>query len=363
VTTRTVEDFKAKHDPRTVIARLETELKQAQESLGVQDAIRELLGMHLADVTDVPAWTVKPTKDAYDSPGAPTLFLSDVHAGEVVKRSEVPGGCNEFNMTILAKRLEHTIRSAQYLPRLIKGHEKIPGIIVVLGGDMVSGDIHEELKCTNELPTIPTVLELYEMLVGGLKMLAAEYKQVFVPCVSGNHGRNTMKTWNKARNHTSFDWLLYQMLARAFKADPRVKFYIPDASDALYRVYGTRYLLTHGDQFKAGDSIIGAIGPLMRGNQKKTARNQSVGQSYDVMLCGHWHQYIHLARLIVNGSVKGYDEYAAGWNFPFELAQQALWMTHPRYGINWRMPIFCDTPGLPKPIKWTSQFDEPVNSR
>lgn len=359
MTRRNVEHFKANHDPRTVIARLEGELKDAQSQLGIQNAIRELLKIHLEDVAEVPAWITKPVKAGNNFPGVPTLFLSDIHAGERVKRSEVPGGCNEFNMAILAKRLDHTIRAAQYLPRLLAGHDGIPGIVVVLGGDMVSGDIHEELKCTNELPTIPTVLELYEMLVGGIKMLADEYKHVFVPCVSGNHGRNTMKTWNKARNHTSFDWLLYQMLARAFQGDARVKFYVPLGSDALYRVYGTRYLLTHGDQFKASDSIIGAIGPLMRGNQKKTARNASLGQPYDVMLCGHWHQYIHLARLIVNGSIKGYDEYAASWNFPMEPAQQALWMTHPRYGINWRMPIFCDVPADVKAPKWVSQFDEP----
>lgn len=358
---RTVEDFKAKHDPRTVIARLEGELQEAKEGLNVQHAVLELLGMHLADLTDIPAWIAKPAKQGNDFPGVPTLFISDVHAGEVVKREEVPGGCNEFNMRILAKRLAHTVGAATYLPRLIAGHDKIPGIVCVLGGDMVSGDIHEELKCTNELPTIPTVLELYEHLVGGIGRLADEYKNVFLPCVSGNHGRNTMKTWNKARNHTSFDWLLYQMLARAFKNDPRVKFYIPQGSDALYRIYNTRYLLTHGDQFKASDSIIGAIGPLMRGNQKKTARNQGIGLPYDVMLCGHWHQYIHLARLIVNGSVKGYDEYAAGWNFPAEPAQQALWMTHPRYGINWRMPIFCDVPAAVKATAWVSQFDEPVS--
>lgn len=37
-----------------------------------------------------------------------------------------------------------------------------PGIVVALAGDMVSGDIHQELKETNEVPTIASVVELFQ---------------------------------------------------------------------------------------------------------------------------------------------------------------------------------------------------------
>jgi hypothetical protein len=114
------------------------------------------------------------------------------------------------------------------------------------------------------------------------------------------------------------------------------------------------YILTHGDKFKAGDSIIGPIGPLMRGNQKKIARNQAVDQEYDVLLAGHWHQYIHLARLIVNSTLKGYDEFAAQNNYGFEPPTQALWITHPRFGITFRMPVYCEAPKRRAPAEWIS---------
>lgn len=29
------------------------------------------------------------------------------------------------------------------------------------------------------------------------------------------------------------------------------------------------YLLTHGDQFRGGDGVIGALGPIIRGDHKK----------------------------------------------------------------------------------------------
>lgn len=351
--TKNLEQFKAKHDPRAAIARLESELKEAREEIGLRETIAQLLGGALADFAEYQpeTWAVKPIKDS--SPGVPTLFISDVHAGEVVDPRQL-NGVNSYDLATCKKRMRHTVETAIHLCQLLDAKMQYPGIVVPLGGDMVSGDIHEELVATNELPTIPTVLELYEYLADGITTLLAHFPQVFLPCVSGNHGRNTKKTWAKNRNSTSFDWLLYQMLARRFKGEKRVSFYIPEGSDGLYRIFNTRYLITHGDQFKAGDSIIGPIGPIFRGTQKKLARNQAVQQDFDVAIMGHWHQYIHTERIIVNGSMKGYDEYAAQGNFSFEAPRQALWVTHPRFGINWRMPVLCESPKVRPAVAWAS---------
>jgi hypothetical protein len=191
-------------------------------------------------------------------------------------------------------------------------------------------------------------------LIGAVTRLADVFGKVFVPCVSGNHGRNTKKTQAKNRNHTSFDWLLYNLIAHDLRHDSRITFQVPDASDALFRIFNTRFLLTHGDQFRGGDGIIGPIGPLFRGNQKKLARNSAVDMAYDVMMCGHWHQYIQLARLLVNGSMKGYDEYAFTNNFGFEPPQQALCVVHERYGITFRMPVLCEKPSDKPKVGWVS---------
>ena len=158
-------------------------------------------------------------------------------------------------------------------------------------------------------------------------------------CVTGNHGRDTLKIWNKDRHATSFDWLLYCLLAKHFENDSRITFLIPDGPDAYFRIFSHRYLLTHGDQFRGGDGVIGALGPIIRGDHRKRSRNGQINMEYDTLLLGHWHQYIHLTRLIVNASLKGYDEYAYNSNFPYEAAQQALWITHPKYGITFRMPV------------------------
>lgn len=349
----------APDDPGTLkasIKKLTMELRRAQSQSADAAAVKNILGTLKSNVEaldDPPKWVdaqlAKPS-----SPGVPLLFLSDLHWGEVVHPSQI-GGVNKYNLAIAHERMDYTIETAIHLLTILDAKRDYPGIVCPLGGDMISGNIHDELSATNELNTMPTVLDLYGKLVSAITRLADVFGSVFLPCVSGNHGRDTRKIWGKDRHHTSFDWLLYRFLAKHFEGDKRVTFFIPDSSDALFRVFGTRFLLTHGDQFRGGDSIIGPLGPLTRGNQKKQSRNQAIGAEYDVMICGHWHQYIHLSRLIVNGSLKGYDEYAFQNNFGFEEPQQALFVVHPRHGITYRMPVNCQQRKVSKVTEWVSQ--------
>jgi hypothetical protein len=219
---------------------------------------------------------------------------------------------------------------------------------------MVSGNIHDELAQSNEQQIMPVVLDLFGKLASFIKFMADTMGKVFLPCVTGNHGRDTHKIFAKDRHHTSFDWLLYQFLAKHFEEDKRITFLIPDGPDAYFRVHNHRYLLTHGDQFRGGDGMIGALGPIIRGDHRKRSRNSQIDMAYDTLLLGHWHQYLHLTRLVVNGSLKGLDEYAYSNNFPYESPQQALWLTHPKFGITFRMPVFVDRPKTVTRTEWIS---------
>ena len=335
------------------IAQLEKDLKAASREQADTAAIKALIGtaaMKL-DTLNLPAWAIK--AQSPESPGVPTLQLSDFHWGERVFPKQV-NHVNEFTIAIARERLKYCTETAIHLCRILDREMRYPGIVVPLGGDMVSGAIHEELRASNEIPTMPTVLDLVDNLVPTIKTLADTFGAVFLPCVSGNHGRDTMKIYAKGRNHTSFDWLLYQFLARAMAHDKRVTFYIPEASDAAYRIYGYSYLLTHGDQFRGGDGMIGALGPILRGDHKKRSRNAQVGMDYDTMVMGHWHQRIMLNRVIVNSCLKGYDEYAFTNNFPFEQPSQNMWITHPRYGVTYSMPIYVDPGHKVKAQDWVS---------
>ena len=338
---------------RQQITRLQAELAVASRtSAGVADVKRLIDTLSLAvDELDPPEWVVTPQTKTVD--GVPTLFLSDWHAGEVVVPSQI-NNVNEYNVKILRERAKTLIDSAIHLLQIIDPKMRYPGIVLPLGGDMVSGNIHEELTATNELQSMPAVLEMYEVLASIIAKSADVFRRVFVPCASGNHGRDTKKTWHKDRQHTSFDWLIYQFLARHFAGDKRVTFYIPQSTGTYYKIYSHRYWLVHGDGFRGGDGMIGCLGPIIRGDHKMRSRNAQIDQPYDTMILGHFHQYLHHGRVIVNGSLKGYDEYAFDQGFGFEQPQQALWLTHPKYGITYRMPVYVDRKRGPAQTEWIS---------
>lgn len=335
------------------LSGLRTQVKALQEQLLSDERVKKEILKVSSAKPDLPKWLAKAPTTVTDLAGVPTLFASDWHWGEKVRPAEI-GGVNEYDLTIARERARTFITVAIELLRkhLVTG--KYPGVVFILGGDMLSGDIHDELAQTNELETMPALLDLLGVLIWCINTLADEFGNVFVPCVTGNHGRNTKKPRHKRRNHTNFDWLLYQILSRHFAHDKRVQFLIPEGPDAYYRVYGTRYLLTHGDQFRGGDGMIGALGPISRGDKKKRSRNAQVDRGFDVMLMGHWHQYIHMTRFIVNGCLKGYDEYADANNFDVEPAQQALWITHPQHGITFRMPVYVQRRDKVAKTEWVS---------
>ena len=354
---RATKGVKDPNDPaqlRQRIKQLEIELRAFERQSGQQQVIKNIIGdlARGCETLTPPAWMIN-TGTRQGSPGVPTLFLSDLHWGETVYPSQI-NGVNEYSVRVARERLATAVNSAIYLLSIISPKMEYPGIVVPLGGDMISGNIYDELTATNELNSMPSVLDLYGVLVGVVTTMADKFGHVFLPCASGNHGRDTRKIWNKDRHATSFDWLLYRFLAKRFDGDKRVTFFIPDGPDAYYKVYNHAYLLTHGDSFRGGDGVIGVMGPIIRGDHKKRSRNSQIDMDYDTMLLGHFHQYVHHGRFIINGSLKGYDEYAYSNNFSFEPPQQALWLTHPKHGITYRMPVYVDHKREPKKTDWVS---------
>lgn len=332
---------------------LRAQVRSLEKQLTSDDRVlREILKLEQTPLV-TPEWLTRVRGKAKHLAGVPTFFASDFHWGEVVRPAEI-GGVNEYNMSIASTRLKTFVDVGIELLRDHLHRSEYEGCVFVLGGDMLSGDIHDELSQTNEVESMPALLDVLAHLKLAIARIADEFGRVFVPCVTGNHGRTSRKPRAKRRNHTNFDWLLYQLLRLQFAGDKRITFLVPEGPDAYYRVYGTRYLLTHGDQFRGGDGMIGALGPISRGAKKKAARNVETDHSFDVMLLGHWHQYIHLNRFIVNGALKGYDEYAYANNFDVEPAQQALWVTHPEHGITFRMPVFVQHRNKNEKTEWVS---------
>lgn len=304
---------------------------QIEQELGVI----ERLG-----VAGQPDWLTAPPKPSKKHHATPWLMLSDLHLDEVVNLEEM-GGVNAYDRRIAELRLERTAHNFVRVCRDFWTGLTYDGVVVCLGGDIFSGEIHDELKETNADTMLGSLHHWLDPLAAVLSLLADEFGKVHVPVVVGNHGRTTRKPRAKFRARSNFDWALGHALARTFTNDKRITFDIPEAADCRIECYDHAVMLTHGDQASGGAGIGGIWPPLMRLAARKRARADAVGQPFDLMVCGHWHQLVYGPDFIVNGSLKGYDEYAAVSNFAFEPPQQAAWLMVPEHGKTWTAPIFC----------------------
>lgn len=356
---------------RDPLAKAQEEVKRLKHEIntihkhneGVEEIRRRIYELREVPC-EPPGWLLKDA--GIQGPGTPMLMCSDWHFGEVVNKKEV-GGLNEFNSKIAVQRVkELTERTIG----LVSHHMPagVPGIIVNLAGDMMTGDIHQELADTNDKYVLETVRELKSVIAEMLSQFADAFGNVYVPCVVGNHGRATLKPRMKGVVQTSYEWNVYTDLEERFKNDSRVRFTVAEETDILYAVHGHRFLLTHGDRLgvKGGDGIIGALGPIMRGALKTGRSESQIGRNFDTILMGHWHQYITTPGVIVNNCLKGYDEYARlALRAPASAASQALWFVHKKWGINTSMEVFVQDPSPFKAgrnkktdSEWISVFDK-----
>lgn len=342
---------------RTKVLALQRELAAIErDNITAAEIRRTIYG--LAELTpDPPTWIERPGKAK--SPGVPMTIWSDWHYGERVFPDQV-GGVNSFDRAVAKERIARVIESTLDLCYNHMVNPSYPGIVVCLGGDMISGGIHDELRETNDGSVQGSLLEVQEQLIMGLSAMADKFGKVFVPCVVGNHGRTTLKPRAKNRVYESYEWNLYCQLERHFRADRRIQFAIPNEADCHFTVLGHRFCLTHGDTLgvKGGDGIIGAIGPITRGAIKVGRSSAQLGRDFDTLLMGHWHTYIprgEATNVIVNGALKGYDEYARLMlRVPYSRPSQALWFCHPKYGITAQWQVYADKFVKPAASEWVT---------
>jgi len=323
------------------VRSLERQLRAATTNAVTEEAIRnvylELGGTELA----APRWLRQTSRAVENSAGVPTLFLSDYHWGEVVSSEEV-NGQNTYNPEIARERHELTINRAVDLCKNHMVGNDYPGIVVALGGDMVSGEIHPEITATNSGSVLEQLFEVGAELKRAITYIADEFGAVFVPTAFGNHARTTFKPGFKQAAKNNVDWALYMFLASLFKDDDRVTIHVPKSFDSHFRIFDTSYLLTHGDRLgvAGGSGEIGMLSPIARGVKRLKAQYSDFNIDIDYVMMGHYHHRLRLPDAMVNGSIKGYDEFAMGMRFSPQAPQQALWFTHPRHGVTFECPIF-----------------------
>lgn len=281
-----------------------------------------------------PRWLApkRPKSDA----ATVVAILSDTHFDESVRQEDV-GGVNSYNRDIAEVRLRRWADGVAALPATGPA-ATIGGLVVLWGGDMTVGPIdmarHHESADTH----FGTLNHWCEQIVAALTMLADTYGKVHIPVVVGNHGRMTLKKRTHLAARDNLDWMLAHIVRSELKRDDRITWSIDEAPDAAFDIYGHRHLLTHGDQVTGGQGIGGIWPPIMRMVARKQQREAALGQPFTHLWMGHFHQATFGPSFTVNGSLIGYDGFAASQNFPAAAPEQVVAYVTPG-GIGWRSTI------------------------
>lgn len=322
--------------------------KALERSLAdAEHVAEELAGVRNQNFT-VPDWILSGQSGGVGK-SAVGMLVSDIHAGEEIKAEETLG-INAYDIEVCARRLRRYFEAAVTIAPRWASDTHCVGAYIGLGGDLVSGDIHEELLRTNELTAHDQVHFVVEQLSAGIKMSLEAFGAVHVASVPGNHGRTTHKSTAKLYSQLSYDTLVASILAGQFRNEPRVTFQFGAAPDQITPIFGRSVYLTHGDKLGTGGGMgfAGPLLPIVRGTKKLAAQQASVGRHADLILHGHYHHSANPGNVLSNGSVPGYSEYAGAIRATVELPQQWLFLMTARWGLRERMPIMLEDPSTPE---------------
>lgn len=262
------------------------------------------------------------------------LLWSDTHAGEVVSREET-NGLNEYNWDIMWKRHDR-MREAIY-SYLDNRPYPIEKLHVIALGDMLSGNIHDELVATNEEPYMEVLADFACDGAAWLAQFGERFKEITFTGVVGNHPRAHRKPWAK-NAYDNGDYLVYRYMKSLLESNEQfVEWNIPKASQTVVEVCGKQIFCWHGDSVRSSMPGIPWGGVMRRANNLALNFQKQVGKSIDLFVCGHFHNGSFVnsdaGQVVLNGSVKGADEYSLKAFGGARPAQQFLLTFHKRHGV------------------------------
>ena len=154
------------------ILLLEREIKDTVRHNDSVEEVRRILFDLKEAPCKVPTWVSHIKKGKHS--GTPVLMISDLHWGQTIDAAQT-GGMNKFNRAVAKERLQRLVNNTLDLCFNHMTKPKYDGIVVCLAGDLISGNIHEELRETNEGPVQVSILEVQGHLIRALDQIADKH--------------------------------------------------------------------------------------------------------------------------------------------------------------------------------------------
>lgn len=168
------------------------------------------------------------------------VHLTDLHTG-----IKINNWFNEYNTDVLENRL------SDFCSKIleVQDRHKSENIYLILGGDMLSGNIHPALRIENNQDLIDQFLCVCDLLASWISNVSENFNNVHVYITPGNHSRMTANK-DDSLSHENMDNLVIPYLSAKLQNYNNIHFHKNEIehSIAIFTVRGLNVFATHGDK-------------------------------------------------------------------------------------------------------------------
>lgn len=317
-----IKEYKRKYE--WLLAEYELSERRYEQALSIKEPVDIII--------------IEPEYSGTRNEATAKILLSDWHFEERVDPSTI-NNINEYNLKIAEFRWFKCIQNSLKLVHKERASVDINHLYLWLGGDFITGYIHEELMESNYLSPTEATRFAKKMIISAIEFYVqyGKFNRITIVCNIGNHGRTNVKKKISTNYKNSYEWMMYHDVADYFKNNKNIIFNIPNGIYAYTQIYTFTNRSFHGDFVKYQGGIGGLTIPLIKAIQRM---DQQMKADYNDM--GHYHQLWDATRnCTVNGSGIGYNAYAQSIGATPEEPMQGLRIIDKKYGMTTRLPIFC----------------------
>jgi len=338
----TEEQLRAEHSEKAVeLRRQVSELKNVLQGYRREHGKLEVFFEEVREaITPVVEYQPVTQKEAVRSGVLiePVFHITDTHKGAVQEPNEIEG-FNAFNPDIATERSIAFAEKAVKWANFQKQAYRIEEASVIITGDLISGDIHDELRITNAYPTPVQVVETAKDIAQQIQIFAPHFKKVKVHFITeDNHSRLTKKPQAKEAGQNSLNYLVGSMLQAYIASLSNVEMNIYPMLEKVVEVNGRLYLISHGH------NVRGWMGVPWYGIERKVGKEaqarlqiimQEVERAREIgfhkYVFGHFHTPFDSPLYSCGASLSGtdaYDHQAGRYSKP----GQSAWLVNPKHG-------------------------------
>ena len=326
---------------RRQVAEKERNHEAYKKERGGLEVYFRQLESHVPAITPLPPF-YKPKTDRKKRVSA-VLQTSDSHMGVIQPADEIEG-LNEYNPDICEARNMGFARDSIGYIETLRHRYTINELHWFFTGDLISGDIHEELKITNAFPSPQQVIEAAKLHSMQVASVAPHFERVIIHFISAdNHARLTKKPQQQEAGINSLNYLVGHIMKTYLQKHGNIEFSLYPVAQKVVKVENTQYLACHGHtvrgwmgvpwygiERKVGKESTARLAHIMR-DRNQAIKEMSHKIGFHKMLHGHFHVDFNHPLFSAAASVQGtttLDHNAGRYCEP----GQPAWLVHPKYG-------------------------------